>query len=224
MRYPYIYVLLILSLALGCDDKNAPIPVNDGGLRMQREKDPDPPPAKLSWEQQITFARQQKNLQFRQVADSPIPAAERSKFKELNYFPLDPAYRLMAQLEPYDKPETIQITTSSGGKDAYIRYGALKFKLNDIDCTLDVFKPQTSAPDQADRLFIPFKDLTSGKETYGAGRYLEVSENQGHTYQLDFNLAYNPYCAYSDSYSCPIPPAQNTLKVAIKAGEKRYHE
>ena len=105
----------------------------------------------------------------------------------------------------------------------YIRYGALKFTLDGVECLLDTFKSLSTDVDPK-RLFIPFRDTTSGKETYGAGRYLELDENASGIYTIDFNLAYNPYCAYNIDFSCPLPPEQNTLKVAIRAGEKHYHE
>ena len=117
--------------------------------------------------------------------------------------------------------------TSSGITKKFIKFGVLKFKLNGKGQSLNVFQidPEIRAkfPEYADLLFVPFKDFTSGKETYGVGRYIDIKTPKGKKVTLDFNLAYNPNCAYgNDKYSCPIPPKENFLRVEIKAGEKSF--
>ena len=102
-----------------------------------------------------------------------------------------------------------------------MRYGYFEFQVGSKDCRLQVYRLEDSAARGAS-LFVPFRDSTSGQETYGAGRYIDLKENTSGIYDLDFNRAYNPSCAYNSTYSCPVPPAENTLKVAIRAGEKKY--
>ena len=112
------------------------------------------------------------------------------------------------------------VVTSKGTEQAYMKHGTFTFQLQGMTLRLAVYK---SAEDPFARsLFIPFSDETSGAETYNAGRYLDLEEQGGDDYQLDFNLAYNPYCAYNDQYTCPIPPRENKLPVKILAGEKNY--
>jgi uncharacterized protein (DUF1684 family) len=102
-----------------------------------------------------------------------------------------------------------------------LRYGYFDFKVGDQICKLQVYRLEDASGVGAS-LFIPFRDSTSGQETYAAGRYIDLKENTSGVYDLDFNRAYNPYCAYNSEFSCPIPPAENTLRVAIRAGEKKY--
>lgn len=109
------------------------------------------------------------------------------------------------------------MTTSIGTQDLFLRYGYFEFKLEEKTYTLQAYKSH-----HADSLFLPFRDGTSGKESYGASRYLDIKEHELDDYTIDFNLAYNPYCAYSDSFSCPLPPTENWLSVQIRAGEKNY--
>ncbi len=107
--------------------------------------------------------------------------------------------------------------TSTGDEALFFRFGRIHFLVNGTQQTLTLYE----APGHGE-LFLPFGDATNGRETYGGGRYLEVYPVENGKYQVDFNLAYNPYCAYSDAWSCPIPPAENRLSVKIEAGEKKY--
>ncbi len=171
-------------------------------------------------ESQITGFRKEKDIYFRDDPDSPIPADKRANFKGLIYYSPDPTYRVKARLDRYDRPEPTMVVTSKGTEQAYMKHGTFTFQLQGMTLRLAVYK---SAEDPFARsLFIPFSDETSGAETYNAGRYLDLEEQGGDDYQLDFNLAYNPYCAYNDQYTCPIPPRENKLPVKILAGEKNY--
>jgi uncharacterized protein (DUF1684 family) len=228
-----IFLTLIIAITwtlIACDDSNAPRLVDDTAKpRANRAATPrshaasarpKQPPTDAEQRQLVLAAREQKDQDLREVAESPLPEAERPNFRGLKYFDFDPAYRVEAELVPYSKPETIKMVTTKGDMDQYTQYGQFKFTLAGKDCTLDVFK---SSRTEQTRLFLPFRDTTNGKETYGAGRYIDLEETTNNRYLLDFNLAYNPYCAYNERYSCPLPPPQNTLKVAIRAGEKTYH-
>jgi uncharacterized protein (DUF1684 family) len=124
------------------------------------------------------------------------------------------------------RKKPLEIPTSSGQTAAYTKFGELKFEIDGKPNKLAVYQSLRlrNLPQYRDYLFIPFKDLTNGKESYGGGRYLDLrmKEIEGDRIYLDFNKAYNPYCAFSAGYSCPIPPKENHLKVAIEAGEKNF--
>ena len=148
--------------------------------------------------------------------ESPIPAGERPAFTGLKYFPEDPNLRFLVSLARVPE-ERLEFETSSGEKKIFKRIGKLGFSVEEQPVQLTLYQAENGS------YFLPFRDSTSGKETYGAGRYLEVEEKDG-KFELDFNYAYNPYCAYSSGYSCPLPPMENWLKVPIAAGEKKLHE
>jgi uncharacterized protein len=172
------------------------------------------------YEHELDDLRKEKDEFFRKDLDSPILPEQRSTFKGLNYYVADKGYKVAARLERFDKPELVLITTSTGSRQSYIKYGTMKFTVKGAQLQLTVYK---SAEDPfAMSLFTPFSDETSGSETYDTGRYLDLEEDGGDNYELDFNQAYNPYCAYNDQYNCPIPPCENKLPVNILAGEKKY--
>lgn len=160
----------------------------------------------------LTAFRQEKD-QFFRSRNSPLPASLRAFFQGLAYFLENPELRFSVPLEPDPNQEAVLMQTSTGSERVYLRLGWISF----ADSRLAVFVPEGEA--DATSLFIPFRDATSGKTTYGSGRYLEAELEHG-LVQLDFNLAYNPYCAYSDGWSCPIPPSENWLQIPIEAGEK----
>jgi uncharacterized protein (DUF1684 family) len=175
---------------------------------------------KTQFGQEVLSLRVDKDSFFKKDMDSPIPSSDRSSFKGLNYFPPDEGYRVSSKLERFDSPKHIVMATSTGTRQTYLRYGAFTFEIKGRSLKLIVYK---SAEDpHAQSLFLPFSYETSGHETYAAGRYLDLEELGGDDYELDFNMAYNPYCAYSQDYTCPVPPVENRLPVKILAGEKNY--
>jgi len=175
---------------------------------------------KTQFGQEVLSLRVDKDSFFRNDMDSPIPSSDRSSFQGLNYFPPDEGYRVTSKLERFDSPKHVTMATSTGTRQTYLRYGVFNFEVKGQTVKLIVYK---SAEDPYARgLFLPFSDETSGHETYAAGRYLDLEEQGGDDYELDFNTAYNPYCAYSEAYTCPIPPVENRLPVKILAGEKNY--
>jgi uncharacterized protein (DUF1684 family) len=164
----------------------------------------------------IAAEREQKDEMFRgDPNNSPVKPEEQAKFLPLSYFPIDESYAVPAQLEP--APERIAITmpTSTGKLRNVERIGMLKFNLKGQPLKLTAFLEEGSQ-----RLFVPFSDLTSGTETYQAGRYMNLDPSPGGIYIVDFNIAYNPYCYYNADYDCPLPPAENRLPVPIRAGER----
>jgi hypothetical protein len=165
--------------------------------------------------------RRDKDAQFRSTSnrDSPIPEAARASFPGLVYFPVDLAYRVPASLalQPSRDPQVFVIQTSGREKERSMpKVGTLSFSLQAVPYKLVAFADEGSVS----RLFLPFGDLTNGVETYGGGRYLEIDLTASGVYDLDFNRASNPYCVYNSTYDCPIPPRENRLPVAIRAGEK----
>jgi uncharacterized protein len=162
--------------------------------------------------------RQEKD-QFFKSRNSPLPASIRVAFLGLRYFPENPDLRFTVQLESDLTQIAVLMQTSSGSERVYLRLGWVNFVVEDVISKLAVFVSE-GEPD-ATQVFIPFRDATSGVETYGSGRYLEA-ERIGDMVELDFNVAYNPYCAYSDGWSCPIPPLENWLNVPIEAGEMTF--
>jgi len=144
-------------------------------------------------------------------------------FTELKYFPINEKFNLKAELESIEEKKVLVLATNDGKEQKYLEYAYATFELDGVENKLLILEVMDMGP-QRGKLFLAFADESSGIETYGAGRYLDVKKVPGATsIELDFNLAYNPYCAYSDSFSCPFPPKENILKVAILAGEKNFH-
>ena len=167
-----------------------------------------------AYRQQVDAARAKKNEFLRTDTNSPLP--DKASFTGLQYFKPDLSYRIVARLEPFaDKTQKLVVRMSDGSEEVYDKFAHAVFSLNGEACRLLIVR-------LGDTYSILFRDATSGKETYGGGRYLELEpadmvENRA---VLDFNKAYNPYCAYNPSYACPLPPAENTLPVAIQSGER----
>ena len=173
---------------------------------------------------EIEAMRREKDYFFKEDADSPIPPRLRPNFKGLAYFPPDPNSRVRAKLVKDPNPQRVVLATSKGVPRDMIRYGVFEFEVDGTKQRLAAFKsvPQPGHHHPDESLFIPLRDATSGKETYGASRYLDIEEQPTDAYLIDFNLAYNPYCAYSEDYVCPFPPRENWLTVPIRAGEKNF--
>ena len=174
-----------------------------------------------SYIDQINKERSEKNNFLLSGAESPFAGAKK-KFTGLSYFPPDAHYKITADLTPIESKKIVVLKTSDGKEDRYIDYAYAEFDLDGKRNKLLILEVATMGPSRG-KLFLAFGDETSANETYGAGRYLDVEKVPGSkTITLDFNKAYNPYCAYNDSYTCPFPPAENILAIAIKAGEKNY--
>ena len=166
--------------------------------------------------------RKEKDLAYKVAPDSPIPERDRPAFRGLSYFPPDPAFRFKVKLNRYPHPEAFRLRTNTGEMRNALRYGYFDFQVGGQACRLQVYRTEDRESGGKPYLFVPFRDATSGKETYGGGRYLDFQENTSGFYDLDFNRAYNPLCAYGGDYSCPVPPEENRLPVAILAGERAY--
>jgi len=154
---------------------------------------------------------------FMASADSPLTPEQRGRFKGLAYF--KPNFDLVfeSELQVVTPADTVRMLTTTGGIDLYLRYATFPFEFAGQSVALTVFRGL-----EAGHLFLPFTDATSGEESYGAARYIDLQPVEGLRYRLDFNLAYNPYCAYNPKWACPIAPPENHLAFAVRAGERKY--
>lgn len=166
---------------------------------------------------QLDEFRQAKDAFFRDEPESPLTASQRQGFTGLAYYDEDPALALELQPHPFEQRELVQMLTSTGDEAVYERWGRIEFDVEGEPAALTLFRDPHSG-----HFFLPFQDANAGGETYGAGRYLEVEPAGDDRLWVDFNYAYNPYCAYNEHWSCPIPPAENHLQVAIRAGERSF--
>jgi uncharacterized protein len=161
--------------------------------------------------------RAEKDTFFGQEQQSPLTPEQKREFHGLNYFPENPQLRFEVEVEKFPEKEKIQMQTSTGDIQTYTRYGRIKFKVDGKEVELTIYSDPNG-------YFLPFVDSQASKETYPAGRYLEPEALPNGKFLVDFNLAYNPYCAYNEMWSCPLTPFENHLDVPIKAGEKLFHE
>jgi len=174
--------------------------------------------------EQLARHREAYRDEFLKTANSPLKSAE--AVARLRFFAADSTYRLEASVERLPGEKPFEMLTYNGQRQPYVRYARLRFTLGGQPRELIVYRSLQLAqlPQYRDYLFVPFKDPTNGAESYGGGRYLDfrIRDIREGKLTLDFNKAYNPYCAYADGYACPIPPAENHLRIAVRAGELAY--
>ena len=168
--------------------------------------------------EQVTTARTFKDQFFLESPESPVPADKRNALLPLRYFQIEPSYSVPAVLRLADERPVFEMPTSSGAVRKMQLVGVLEFTLLGEKRSLGAFAPDGTV--RITSLFVPFADETTGSDTYSAGRYLDIDPTTTGYYTIDFNNAYNPYCAYNASFECPFPPPTNRLKAAVRAGEK----
>jgi len=168
---------------------------------------------------ELEHFRAQKDAFFKTHPQSPLTAEQRATFAGLRYFPENPELRLVLLLEEFADKDSVVMQTSTGDERSYTRYGRLHFTVDGQDVALTLY-----ADGDSGMFFLPFVDALRGRETYGAGRYLDPEPLADGQFLIDFNLAYNPYCAYNDDWSCPLTPIENWLPVPIRAGEQVYRD
>jgi uncharacterized protein (DUF1684 family) len=176
-----------------------------------------PAPDDSAYVQTIEQARVERDQSLRETTD-PIPADKRDILLPLRYYPADPKWAVPAQLKLASSRPVVEVPTSTGAIRRMQLVGELEFTLDGERMSLGALVPEGTR--QIQDLFVPFADLTTGKDTYKAGRYLDIPPTDTGLYTIDFNRAYNPTCAYNEAYECPFPPPSNRLKVAVEAGEK----
>ena len=161
--------------------------------------------------------RAEKDKFFGSHPQSPLTREQKKDFKGLHYFPENKALCLDVKVDEFPVKEPFAMQTSTGDVQLYEKFGRFQFMVDGSEAELTIYQSENG-------FFLPFIDSLAGSETYPAGRYLEPELLPGGRFFVDFNNAYNPYCAYNEMWSCPITPAENRLKVAVRAGEKLFHE
>ena len=192
---------LVLTLALTSACTSGPRPAEDS-----------------SYADELVADRATKDRFMAEDPESPVPADKRSSLLPLKYYPPDEGFAVPAALKLQDDRPVFEMPTSTGTIRRMQLVGVLEFTLAGQPMTLGAFVEEGTR--QISTLFVPFADQTTGTETYPAGRYLDLHPTATGYYTIDFNRAYNPYCAYNSTYECPFPPPSNRLKIAVRAGEK----
>ncbi|MFD2202569.1 DUF1684 domain-containing protein [Shivajiella indica] len=162
--------------------------------------------------------RQYKFLKY--GMDSPLTDKQKSDFQELEYYPIDPSYKVRAKMVPVEDRKMLELPMTDGTVEKYLKHSFAEFELNGQKISLLLL--QAAKESDKRNFFLAFADATSGEETYGGGRYLNLRQDGKNSITIDFNLAYNPYCAYNPDYACPLPPKENILEIPVLAGEKDY--
>jgi len=178
------------------------------------------------YKKEIQKERDAKDIDMRTGEKSPILSEERTNFKGLNYFSPNEEYRKTAKFKRFDQATHFFMKTTTDRLPEYSLYGEITFTHEGNEYNLNIYQniELVKKPGFDKHLFLPFNDLTNDKESYGGGRFMDISETGEDTIVIDFNNAYNPYCAYNHKYSCPIPPEANNLPIRIEAGEKKWHD
>lgn len=174
----------------------------------------------------VTALEFQKNLnkEFADASKSPLSEKDLAAFKALDFFPIDGAFIVNAEFSKSKNEKAFEMKTTTERTPMYVKYGEISFILKEKKFKLNVYRnvELSRKPGFKNYLFLPFSDLTSGEETYIGGRYLDLEIPEGNHITIDFNQAYNPYCAYNYKYSCPIVPLENDLAIKIEAGVKNF--
>ena len=166
------------------------------------------------------------NAEFKDASKSPLKDKDRKDFKSLDFFKVDSTYVVTAKFERTPNETPFEMKTTTERLPVYVKYGIITFKLKGNDYQLNVYQNQDLMKNEGydDYLFLPFLDDTNGEETYGGGRYIDLTAPEADELVIDFNKAYNPYCAYNEKYSCPIVPRDNYLDLKVEAGVKNFQK
>jgi len=205
-KWPFLSIIFLCLLLLGGKVDIPPPKVEENPMERREEK--------------LKAFRVKKDQFFKEDSQSPLKEADRKRFKGLIYYPIDLKYAMVGTIERYPiepKPIYINLPTSKGKEKKYVKYGKFRFKWEGKGNVLQIYRPLGGG-----ELFLPFKDKTSGKETYSEGRYLYIEPMPGGKVLIDFNRAHNPFCQYNEKYTCPFAPKENWLDISIPAGEKRF--
>lgn len=217
-----LFALLLGVICFGCGEAEVPaqpVVTDDVNLPMDVEDD-----EVMLYIDEVMAHRLEEFQDFKDTAKSPLATEDIESFNGLDYFEPDPDYRVTAVLNRFENPDTVLFETSTDRMPEYLVYGTLQFTLKDTLCALTIYQQVALMDDPVwgNILFLPFTDATTGVTSYGAGRYLEPEIPEGDSMEIDFNYAFNPYCAYADRWSCPIPPKANDLQVTVAAGVKAW--
>ena len=195
------YSVLILLIFIGCQSQKRPI------------------------KSQSEFQKQQNSF-FKDASKSPLKSKDLKVFEGLDFFPIDSLFVVEAQLQRTPNTPFFDMKTTTKRVTRERVFGVLSFTINNESYTLNVYQgaPESDSESESDYLFLPFLDATNGTETYGGGRYIDLTIPEGNQMTVDFNKSYNPYCAYNEKFSCPIVPRENYLSLKINAGIKRFKD
>jgi uncharacterized protein (DUF1684 family) len=173
-----------------------------------------------------TKFQKELNAEYKDASTSPLKDKDRENFKGLEFFKFDSAYVVKAHFERTPNEKTFKMKTTTDRLPEYVKYGVVTFNLKGNEYHLNVYQNQdlTEKEGLEDYLFLPFLDDTNGEESYGVGSYIDLAIPKSDTLEIDFNRAYNPYCAYNEKYSCPIVPRENYLPLRVEAGVKAFHK
>jgi uncharacterized protein (DUF1684 family) len=166
------------------------------------------------------------NVEFADAKTSPLLPEDLAHFKALDFYPINEKAFVVAQFIRTENEKPFVMPTTGTKRPMYVKYGEAHFQLEGKEFKLNIYRniELSKREEYKDHLFLPFSDLTSGKESYIGGKYIDLKIPSGNTIVIDFNLSYNPYCAYSYKYSCPKVPLENDLAIEIKAGVKKFHD
>jgi uncharacterized protein (DUF1684 family) len=172
----------------------------------------------------VVYFQQELNKQYADSTQSPLKKIDLATFTALDFFPISEVYFVQAKFIRTDKEKPFEMKTTTTRKPLYVKYGELHFTIDGEKCKLNIYQNVefSKIEKYKNSLFLPFTDYTSGVGSYGGGRYIDLQIQEGFDWVIDFNQAYNPYCAYNEKYSCPIVPNENDLKVKIIAGVKTF--
>ncbi|MEM5566786.1 DUF1684 domain-containing protein [Psychroserpens sp. AS72] len=197
----HIFLLLLLVTALSCAQDKVPVA---GETEFQREI----------------------NSEYKDASKSPLKAKDLKTFKGLDFFKFDSTFVVQAVFKRTPNEDVFKMKTTTSRLPEYVKYGIVSFEINGKPYELNIYQNQGLIKEEKykDYLFLPFLDNTNGEESYGGGRYIDMNLPEGDTIEIDFNSAYNPYCAYNEKYSCPIVPRENYLDLEVRAGVKKFHD
>ena len=166
------------------------------------------------------------NTEYADAKTSPLTAEDLKVFKALDFYPINEMFFVKAKFIRTENEKPFEMKTSTSRRPLYVKYGEAHFEIDGKPFQLNIYQniELIKKEEYKDYLFLPFSDLTSGKESYIGGKYIDLKIPQGDTIAIDFNTSYNPYCAYNHKYSCPKVPLENNLNIEIKAGVKKFHD
>lgn len=166
------------------------------------------------------------NTEYADAKTSPLTAEDLAVFKALDFYPINEKFFVTAKFIRTENEKPFEMKTSTDRKPLYVKYGEAHFVIDGLNYKLNIYRniELSKKEEYKDYLFLPFSDLTSGKESYIGGKYIDMKTPKGDTIIIDFNTSYNPYCAYNHKYSCPKVPLENDLNIEIKAGVKKFHD
>jgi uncharacterized protein (DUF1684 family) len=166
------------------------------------------------------------NVEYADAKTSPLTAEDLAVFKALDFYPINEKFFVTAKFIRTGDEKPFEMKTSTDRKPLYVKYGEAHFTIDGSNYKLNIYRniELSKKEEYKDYLFLPFSDLTSGKESYIGGKYIDMKTPKGETMVIDFNTSYNPYCAYNPKYSCPKVPLENDLNIEIKAGVKKFHD